>query len=60
MIRGTVNQRIEAEIPIRLYGPKNHFEDVIAVIDTGYSGFLTVSDDIVKILGLDFFQRLPC
>ena len=38
-----VNDAYEAVVAISLLGPEGRAKDIEAVIDTGYSGFLTLS-----------------
>lgn len=52
MITGTVNGRREATIPLTLWGPNGATATVVAVIDTGYSGFLILPTDVVQQLSL--------
>ncbi len=56
MIQGLVNQSCEAILPIVV---KNNTTTqlVDAVIDTGFSGFLTLSSDIISALGLSWEGR---
>ena len=52
MIEGTVNAAREAVVRLTLQGPTGQEREVEAVIDTGYSGFLTTSLALVSELGL--------
>ena len=52
MIRGVVNARHEAVVPLRLRGPGGAEVDVEAVVDTGYTASLTLSAAAVAALGL--------
>ena len=54
MIKGTVNAAYEAVIALRLQGPDGQTRDIEAVVDTGYSGFLTLPVALVAELGLHF------
>ena len=54
MIEGAVNVAHEAVIPLRLQGPDGFARDVEAVVDTGYSGFLTLPATLVAELRLPF------
>lgn len=51
MIRGAVNARREAEIEFRVIGPLGT-ADVSAVIDTGFTSFLTLPASTAATLGL--------
>ena len=54
MIQGVVNDAYEAVVTLSLQGPAGQAQDVEAVIDTGYSGFLTLPTALVTELGLPF------
>ena len=52
MIEGTVNERLEAAITLTVGGAPGSESRVDAVIDTGYSGQLTLPPRVVAGLGL--------
>ncbi len=54
MIQGVVNPAYEAVIPLTLQGPAGHMREIEAVIDTGYSGFLTLPPALVSELELPY------
>ena len=54
MIEGAVNAAHEAGVGLRVRGPSGRTRDVRAVVDTGFSRFLTVTPAMVTELGLDF------
>ena len=54
MIEGGVNAAYEAVVSLRLQGPTGHTLEVDAVVDTGFSRFLTLPQSIVTELGLAF------
>ena len=54
MIEGAVNDAYEAVVALSLQGPEGQAQDIEAVIDTGYSGFLTLPTALVTALGLPF------
>ena len=54
MIEGVVNSAYEAVIPLSLRGPAGQAQEVEAVIDTGFSGFVTLPPSLVAELGLVF------
>ena len=54
MIKGFVNANHEAVVPLSLRGPGGQTREVNAVIDTGYSGFLTLPAALVADLGLPY------
>ena len=52
MIRGTVNGRLEPIVPLRLCDSVGQFHEVAALIDTGFTHFLTLPPDVIALLGL--------
>ncbi len=54
MIEGAVNAAHEAVIGLVVQGPSGRARDVRAVVDTGFSRFLTLPSAIVTELGLVF------
>ena len=54
MIGGAVNSAFEAIIPLRLHGLDGQPRDISAVVDTGFSGFLTLPPAVVGELDLPF------
>ena len=54
MIQGVVNAAYEAVVALSLQGPAGQAQDIEAVVDTGYSGFLTLPTTLVTELGLPF------
>ena len=54
MIEGVVNAGHEAVVTLSLQGPEGQAREVEAVIDTGYSGYLTLSPVMAAELGLAF------
>ena len=54
MIEGVVNADYEAVIPLLLEGPAGEACEVEAVVDTGFTGFLTLPSSLVAQLGLVF------
>ncbi len=53
-MRGQVSSILEAEITIRVFGPTGTFLDLTAVIDTGFSGQLSLPELVVSALGLNW------
>ena len=49
--RGVVNARLEAILSLRVRGPAGDEMEVAAVIDTGYTGSLTLPADVAASLG---------
>ena len=54
MIEGVVNSAYEAVITLSLRGPAGQAQEVEAVIDTGFTGFVTLPPSLVAELGLVF------
>ncbi|MXX49031.1 MAG: clan AA aspartic protease [Chloroflexi bacterium] len=54
MITGVVNQRLEALVSLEVRGPNGDARMIDAVIDTGYSGYLTLPGQVITALGLPF------
>ena len=54
MIQGEVNAAYEAVITLSVQGPKGQAREVDAVVDTGFTGFLTLPPALVTELGLPF------
>ena len=54
MIRGVVNDAYEAVVALTVQGPAGQAQDIEAVIDTGYTGFLTLPTTLVAELDLPF------
>ena len=52
MITGVFNER-EVRVPLTVRGPGGQNQGVAAIIDTGFSGHLTLPLAIIKALGLD-------
>ena len=54
MIEGSVNANNEAVVTLTIRGPEGRTREVNAVIDTGYSGFLTLPRALVAEIGLPY------
>ena len=54
MIEGTVNAAYEAVVSLPLRGPAGQARDVDAVVDTGFTRFLTLPSAMVEELGLGY------
>ena len=54
MIEGVVNAAHEAVVTLHLQEPQGRVRAIEAVVDTGYSGFLTLPTELVTELGLPF------
>ena len=57
MIQGSVNAAYEAVVRLAVRGPAGQVRQIDAVIDTGFTGFLTVPPALVEELGLLFLTR---
>ncbi len=57
MIIGHVNARREAIIQLAVLGKNNQKQGIKAVIDTGYTGFLTLPSAIIKNLELTWYMQ---
>ena len=54
MIEGAVNAALEAVVTLSLQGAERRTQEVEAVVDTGYTGFLTLPPALVNELELPF------
>ncbi len=54
MIEGSVNASLESVVALDLRGPTGQARYVDAVVDTGFSRFLTLPPSVVRELGLPF------
>ena len=57
MITGVVNTNREATIRLVTIGPRGHQQEIEAIIDTGFTGFLTLPPALVTALGLSWLCR---
>lgn len=53
MIIGQVNSKLEAVIPLTVRGPRGEAPALEVLLDTGYSGFLTLPSSSIVTLGLE-------
>ncbi len=54
MVEGVVNTRLEAVLALSLSGPSGRAWEIEAVVDTGFSEFLTMPAELARGLGLAF------
>jgi len=59
MITGVVNTNREATIRLVVVGPHGQQQDIEAIIDTGFTGFLTLPSALTAALGLSWLSRQP-
>ena len=59
MITGVVNANREAIIRLVVTGPSGQQQNTEAIIDTGFTGFLTLPSALVAALGLSWRSRQP-
>lgn len=59
MITGVVNANREAIIHLVVTGPSGQQREIEAIIDTGFTGFLTLPPPLVSVLGLAWLCRQP-
>ena len=57
MIAGSVNQEREAIVRLVIVGPQGREREVEAIVDTGYTGFLTLPSEMAADLGLPYLMR---
>jgi clan AA aspartic protease len=57
MILGNVNANREAIIQLAVLGENGQRQGIEAVIDTGYTGFLTLPPTIITALSLTWYTR---
>lgn len=57
MISGYVNARREALLSLMVRGPKGRERTVEAIIDTGFTGRITLPPDLIAALELPFVGR---
>lgn len=51
-MQGVVNPALEATLHIHVFGPSGHTAEIVAVIDTGYSGALSLPMAVIASLAL--------
>jgi clan AA aspartic protease len=58
VIIGRVNEEVEGEIDLKVMGAKVS-EEIIATIDTGFNGFMTLPGDVIALLELEWLNEAP-
>ena len=56
MITGVFNDR-EARVPLVVHGPSHQEQGIAAIIDTGFSGYLTLPFAVIDALALDLIGQ---
>ena len=56
MITGVVNAAYEAVIPLAVQGPTGQERAIEAIVDTGFTGFLTLPSTLVTELELTYWS----
>jgi clan AA aspartic protease len=57
MIIGNVNMKREAVVQLAVFGENKQPQGIKAIIDTGYTGFLTLPSIIITTLGLTWYMQ---
>jgi predicted aspartyl protease len=57
MITGTVSASLEPMLSLSLQGLTRQAQQIDGVIDTGFTGFLTVTSALIASLGLPWLYR---
>jgi clan AA aspartic protease len=57
MITGSVNSELEARISLMVVGAESRQQQVDAVVDTGFTGYLTLQPSIIAALQLTWLGR---
>ena len=57
MILGNVNTSREAIIQLAVLGENKQKQGIRAIIDTGYTGYLTLPSTVIKNLGLTWYMQ---
>ena len=56
-MHGIVNANREGRVRLRIKGSEGHEQEVEAVMDTGFNGFLTLPQSIISALGCPHIGR---
>lgn len=57
MIIGNVNTKREAIVQLAVFGENQQRQGIKAIIDTGYTGFLTLPSTVITTLGLTWYMQ---
>ncbi len=57
MIEGTVNENLEVTIRLKLHSDSGEAQDIEAIVDTGFTGHLTLPVELIEHLALSWLSR---
>lgn len=57
MIEGTVNENLEVTIRLNLHSISGETQDIEAIVDTGFTGHLTLPIELIEHLSLSWLSR---
>jgi clan AA aspartic protease len=57
MITGSVTAHLEATVPLTVEGRDGRTHEIVAVIDTGFDGSLSLPPSLISTLGLPWRRR---
>jgi clan AA aspartic protease len=57
MITGAVSRDLTAVVRLRVRGATNHEQEINAIVDTGFDGWLSLPPDAITLLGLRWRRR---
>ena len=57
MIEGTVNKNLEVTIRLNLHSVSGEAQDIEAIVDTGFTGHLTLPIELIERLALSWLSR---
>ena len=58
MIRGRLNERLEPIVAVEVSNGAGDWRTVEAILDTGFSGYLTLAQDLIDSLGLEYDTQI--
>ena len=58
MIRGRLNERLEPIVAVEVSNGDGDWRTVEAILDTGFSGYLTLAQDLIENLGLEYDAQI--
>lgn len=57
MIEGAVNENLEVTVRLNLHSISGETQDIEAIVDTGFTGHLTLPIDLIEHLALSWLSR---